>query len=303
MVNTPRLARTLRVPGMLVLWLLVNPGVASPASSPTESQPPGASMPRMTGPVRIAYLHHSTGKSVWDGGVPAFIQDWNKSHRTDYRVQELTYPATTGGLPLLGRLPHRVRRVLGATYPWANYPYDYWNLWIAHAGKSRDRGELNLDDLVKDHDVIVFKHCFPVSGIRPEAGSPSVSSEAKTLGNYRLQYEALKKRLHEFPSKRFIVWTGPALTQASTTAEDAERARQFFEWVKGTWDEKGDNIFVWDFHALETEGGLYLKPEFAAAADDSHPNAAFSRAVAPAMGQRIVDVIEGRGDTAGIVGR
>ncbi len=253
-------------------------------------------MKNANGPVRIAYLHHSTGAIVWAGGLPQFIEEWNREHGTDYRITKLTYPATTGGWPPL------VRRIM-RTYPWANYPYDYWNLWVKHAGSSRDRGEQNLDDLVQQYDVIVFKHCYPVSHLEPDAaGAPSVSSEQKTLANYKLQYEAIKKRLHGFPNKRFIVWTGAALPGASTNAAEAQRAREFFEWVKNTWDEAGDNIFVWDFRALETEGGLYLKPEHAAGVKDAHPAPSFAKKVAPLIGRRIVDVIEGRGDEASITG-
>lgn len=246
--------------------------------------------------VRIGFLHHSTGEAVWLGGLPGALDAWNRDHRTDYRVSKITYPATTGGgwPPLLRRLVQ--------TYPWANYPYDYWNLWVNHRGSSRDRGELNLDDLAEKYDVIVFKHCYPVSRIGPDTGSPSVSSQERTIANYRLQYEALRARMLEFPQKRFIVWTGAALPATLTTEEEATRARRFFEWVKTEWDRPGDNIFVWDFHALETEGGLYLKPEFGAAAKDAHPAPGFSAAVAPWLARRIVDVIEGRGDTGSLTG-
>lgn len=270
-------------------------------------------MKAMSGPVRIAYLHHSTGEVVWtggvhrrlyrvwqsvvpelvkgwfdglwSGGVPDFIRRWNREHGTSYRIDNLTYPATRDG------------------YPWANYPYDYWNLWVAHTGERRDRGELNLDDLVKDHDVIVFKHCFPVSRIAEDTQPPSVSSSAKTLGNYKLQYEALKARLHQFPEKRFILWTGAALERGSNTnAAQAKRAREFFDWVKGSWDEKGDNIFVWDFYELEADAEGFLAPANASAPRNSHPGSAFARSVAPLIGRRIVDVIEGRGDTASVTG-
>ena len=70
-----------------------------------------------------------------------------------------------------------------------------------------------------------------------------------------------------------------------------------------TWDEPGDNIYVWDFRQLETEGGLYLLNEYAAAPGDSHPNSAFATRVAPYLGQRIVDVIEGRGDSGSLTGQ
>jgi len=36
---------------------------------------------------------------------------------------------------------------------------------------------------------------------------------------------------------------------------------------------------------------------------DPHPNPAFSRAVAPLIGRRIVDVAEGRGDVANLAAR
>ena len=113
---------------------------------------------------------------------------------------------------------------------------------------------------------------------------------------------SIKEKLAEFPNHRFIVWTGAALVQSATTQENAERAQTFFNWVKNTWDEDGDNIYVWDFRELETEGGLYLLDQYAAAPGDSHPSSAFAQTVAPYFGQRIIDVIEGRGDTGSITG-
>ena len=260
----------------------------TPAATPGPTAEPTAaeSTPQPAGTVRIVYLHHSTGENVWKGGVPEFIAAWNAAHGTDYQVTELTYPETSGG------------------YPWENYPYDYWNLWVKHTGGDQDRGELNLDQLAAAYDVIVFKHCFPVSDVGPDSDSdpPSVASSDKTVANYTLQYQALKDRLHEVAQTRFIAWTGPAETEAATNPESAERARAFFAWVRDTWDEPGDNIFVWDFRALETGGGLYLDPSKASAPDDPHPTEAFSRAVAPLIGQRIVDVIEGRGDSGSVTG-
>jgi hypothetical protein len=121
------------------------------------------------------------------------------------------------------------------------------------------------------------------------------------VANYKVQYEALKTKLRAFPQQRFILWTGAALRQADTNEQQAQRAKAFFDWVKGTWDEPGDNIFLWDFWQLETEGGLYLTPENATG--DSHPSASFAAKAAPLLGRRIVEVIEGRGDTASLTGQ
>ncbi len=236
------------------------------------------------GTIRIAYLHHSTGENVWNGGVPGFFTAYNTAHGTNYQITSITYPDTGGG------------------YPWANYPYDYWNLWVNHTGGSRDLGELNLDDLAASYDIIMFKHCFPVSDIEPDsAATPAVSSDVKTIANYQLQYAALKTRMKQFPGRKFILWTGAALTSSNTTTENAQRAQTFFTWVRNTWDEAGDNIFIWDFYFLETGGALFMKDAYSSTGDP-HPNPAFAATVAPYISQRIIDVIEGRGDTGSITG-
>jgi len=286
----------------LLFSLLAGAGCARNLPPPLAlAQGPAAG----TGKVRILFLHHSVGENVWEGGVPRFIQAWNQEHGTRYEISAMNYPGTIGGHTLLGRfLPIRTLRKLFTHYPWDNYPYDYWNLWVAHTGDQRDRGELNLDQLARSYDVIVFKHCFPVSDLEPDDGAPDVASRKRTLANYQLQYQALKARMHQFPHIRFIVWTGSARVREQTQEAQAERARAFATWVKGTWDEPGDNIFVWDFRELETAGGLYLKPEDADISEgESEPAKPFASRVAPLLGRRIVDVIEGRGDRASLTGR
>jgi hypothetical protein len=231
----------------------------------------------------VIFLHHSTGANIWGGGVADWIADYDATSGNSYTIEERAYP--------------------DSPYPWANYPYDYWYLWVDNAGPDPIEGQDTLEILTAAYDVIVFKHCFPVSDVQADTGSPDVSSSTKSIENYQLQYEALKAKLLSFPDNRFIVWTGAAQVQGATTEAMAERAEQFFEWVRTTWDETGDNIFVWDFWTLETAGGLYLLDEHAASASDSHPNAEFSAEVAPYFGQRVVDVIEGLGDVASITGQ
>jgi hypothetical protein len=228
----------------------------------------------------VIFLHHSTGENVWLGGVPEFIDEYNEENGKDYDVRELDFPTDE--------------------YAWENFPYDYWNIWVNHEGSSNYRGQPTLETLTSKYDVIAFKHCFPVGYIEPDTGNPSVSSSEKTLENYKAQYEALKDKMHEFKNNKFIVWTGAALIESETEPEYAERTREFFDWVKDEWDEEDDNIYVWDFYELETDGGLYMKDGYSQG--DSHPNESFSADVAPLFGQRIVDVIEGRGDSGSIAG-
>jgi hypothetical protein len=246
---------------------------------------PASGDPSKPGGVRILFLHHSTGKNVWKGGVAEFLNAYNRAHGTNLQITERWYPAE----------------------PMGNYPYDYWNLWADPNGPAKDSkpGLQSLETLAANYDVIVFKHCYPVSAILAdsECDPPSAGSKKQTLANFKLQYEALKARLRQFPKTKFVLWTGAVLTERSTNPANAQRAREFSEWVKGTWDEKGDNIFLWDFYSLETEGSLYMKDAYAADPTDSHPAPGFSQSVAPLLGQRLVDVVEGRGDSGSLTGR
>jgi hypothetical protein len=231
----------------------------------------------------VLFLHHSTGGVIWGGGVPQWFEQYNAAHGTKYQITETAFPKDS-------------------PYGWANYPYDYWNIWVNHAGNEPYMEEQTLELLAPKCDLIIWKHCYPVSNVEEDSGRPDVASDAKRTENYVLQYQALKTKMRSFPNTRFLVWTGAALAQSSTNEANATRARAFFQWVKEEWDEPGDNIFVWDLFELQTDGGLYLKAEYEANPGDSHPSAAFAQKTAPLFGQRIVDVLEGRGDQGSLTG-
>lgn len=227
----------------------------------------------------VIYLHHSTGGGVWGGGVSDWFTAYNAAQGKNYLIEERAYPD-------------------GNNYPWDNYPYDYWNIWINHEGATAYSGQDTLEILTAEYDVIMWKHCYPVSDIGADTGSPNVSSAAKTIENYKLQYNALKTKMKSFPNNRFVVWTGAARIAGETNAESAARSRAFFTWVKDDWDETGDNIYIWDFYELETEGTNYLQYS----GGDSHPSDDFNEDVAPLVSRRIVDVLEGRGDIGSLTG-
>jgi hypothetical protein len=276
---------------LLILALAIGFVLTAGCSRDVNRSGGGASM-------KIMFLHHSTGQVVWLGttskvsskifgksAVKSWIDSYNKKNNTRCEIEEMNFPTT------------------GEGYPWANYPYDYYNIWVKHAGDASYQGEPTLEMLTKTYDVIIWKHCYPVGNILPDAGTASVDSAEKRLENYKLQYAALKEKMRSFPNTKFIVWTGAALTEATTSPEEAQRTREFFDWVKAEWDESGDNIFLWDFYALETEGGSYLKQEYASGPKNPHPTPDFGERVAPLFAQRIIDVIDGRGDSTSLTGK
>jgi hypothetical protein len=242
--------------------------------------------------MKIVFLHHSTGERIWNAGVPQWFEKYNSYNNTAFKIEERIFPRRT-------------------PYGWNNYPYDYWNIWVNHAGNEPFMGEPTLEILTKEYDLIIFKHCFPVSNILADTGAPDVRSQDKRAENYILYYEALKEKMREFPETKFLLWTGPPVVECTSLRyriasfikrrdicrEQAERAKDFFDWVRTEWDEPGDNIHLWDYYALSTEGGLYLKREYAESSSDSHPNSVFAERAARELCRRIVDVLEGRGDS------
>ncbi len=235
---------------------------------------------------RIIFLHHSTGKSIWLGGtgrisgklfkksdVKTYIHKYNRANATDYQIYERKFPALS-------------------PYGWNNYPYDYYNIWVKNAGENTYMEEPTLEILTRNFDVIIFKHCYDVSNINADTGSPDINSEIRSLENYKLQYNALKEKMHSFPETRFILWTPSVLVRSRLSEEAALRTQSFYRWIMDEWNEKGDNIYIWDFYRFETEGGLYLQDKFSSGSGNSHPGRAFSVKMAPLFASFITDVLK-----------
>lgn len=257
---------------------------------------------------KIIFLHHSTGGVIWKGSSQSFLENLtrkisknlstiivrepemkklinkiNKQKGTNYQIEELIFPKER-------------------PYGWRNYPYDYYNIWVKNAGDQPYLEEPTLEMLTRDNKVIIFKHCFPVSNILDTLEYSDINSDIKTIENYKLQYEALKNKLLQFPETKFLLWTGAAQVKGAISPEEAERAKSFFNWVTTEWDSPEDNIYLWDFYYLETEGGIYMKNEYAISDTDSHPNKEFASRSVKLLVNRLMDIIETDGCRTKITG-
>lgn len=253
----------------------------------------------------IMFLHHSVGEYIWYGRPTPFIQ--KAVGKISPKLEERL--SGRGKLPKLFKaynsehgksyLIHQVNFPKASPYGWNNFPFDYYNIWVENAGDEPFMEEPTLEMLTKDYQVIIFKHCYPVSSIEPDQDSADIHSYVHTVSNYKLQYNALKEKLHSSPDTKFILFTGAVQVQANLTEEEALRTREFFNWVREEWDQPGDQIFLWDYYSLQTEGGLYFKDEFAVSPQDSHPNKEFAGRVDELLFNRIIDVLEndGKGTT------
>jgi len=91
--------------------------------------------------------------------------------------------------------------------------------------------------------------------------------------------------------------------QMENSEDKAERAREFFRWVREEWDEPGDNIYLWDLATLQTEGGLYFKDAYALSPENSHPNGEFAGMAVELLFNRIIDVVENDGKGTLLTGK
>jgi len=238
---------------------------------------------------KIIFLHHSVGNLIYNAGnetnrilrilspkksyISQWFEDYNLSNGTNYIITEQFFPQKE-------------------LYGWNNYPYDYYNIWVKNAGEQPYLNEPTLEILTRQYELIIFKHCYPVSSINEDLKQPDINSSEKRIENYKLQYNALKNKLNEFPKTKFLLWTGSAMVESQTTKEQALRARDFFNWVKNDWNTKGNNIFLWNFYDLETDDGLFLNIHNANNTNDSHPGKSFAKKAAPLFCHRIVEVMQ-----------
>ncbi len=236
------------------------------------------------------FLHHSTGLGVWNGGdgqsVPTLLAEYNSAQETTYAITERSYPSDV--------------------YPWENYPYDYWNLWLNGECSMSYPFNQCLGNMADEYDMIIFKHCFPGAAILEDQGDPDVSSAVKTLGNYKAQYRELRMLMDGYIGNRFLVWTLAPLHRLATTPEQAARAKAFVDWVNNDWlTEDGNahpNIFIFDFfgyaaeQSLTPENGqtycLRYEYEGSHTGSDSHPNALANAVIAPLFLQAVIQAFD-----------
>jgi hypothetical protein len=235
---------------------------------------------------KAIFLVHSTGTGLYSKGkVTDWVKTYNLANGTNFQITARTYPDTP--------------------WPWENYPYDYWKLWVNNNCDNSNPNIECLSSIASNYGLVIFKHCYPGASVNPDTGIPSISSSRKSLENYKLQYRALRTLMDGMPDKKFMVWTLVPLHRLATTTEEAARAYEFVKWVKDQWlTEDGKlhaNIFIFDFYSLAAEmtekpvnGKQYcLKYEYEGShtSDDSHPNTLANQTIGPLFAQAVVNVL------------
>ncbi len=125
------------------------------------------------------------------------------------------------------------------------------------------------------HEVIIFKSCFPNSAIESEA----------MRAQFQAWYLEIRDAVDQHPDRVFILVTTPPLHPLATNPEDAARARAMADWLRSDEYLAGHpNLFVFGFFDLladpETDvlsGRYQISPE----RPDSHPNRLANETIGP----------------------
>ncbi len=229
---------------------------------------------------RIGFLTHSVGSALYqEGKIAEWFTDYNSANGTDFTIQRRSYPAEP--------------------YPWENNPYDYWNVWVNGACS-----EECFSTILEKYDIVIMKHCYTAARIEADINDPDVTSDRKSVENYKLQYRAIRDLLDDQPETKFIVFTLAPRHRLRTNATEAGRAKAFADWVKNEWlQEDGkehNNIFIFDFwgHIAESDATpekgavncIRYEYEKDHSSDNSHPNLLANETVAPVFARFIVNV-------------
>jgi len=209
-------------------------------------------------PVRIIFMHHSTGQGLIEqGGVrPAFAELGYEFWDHGYNGDGLADPSGN---------------YLGVNWdvPGDNTDQDGWReIFNQTVTDPPD----NTFSHMLEFDVIIFKSCFPTSDIQSD----------EQFEAYRSYFLDMRDVMDQHPDKLFIPFTTPPLDPTSTSPEAAARARQWAEYLTSPeYLEGHPNIVVFDFFNLLADEDGYLRAEYRPGGGDSHPNELANQTIGP----------------------
>lgn len=149
---------------------------------------------------------------------------------------------------------------------------------------------LNAFSAIMQHEVIVFKSCFPTSDI----------SDSGQLEAYRNYYLGIREVTRQHPDHLFIALAPPPLAPEATSPENAARAREFADWLASDDYLTGQaNLYVFDlFDRLAEDDPSspernMLRQEYRPEQEgDSHPNALANETIGPQLFEFVIQKSE-----------
>jgi hypothetical protein len=225
-------------------------------------------------PVKLAFIHHSTGEA-WlsdaGGALGLALRD------NGYFVSDTNYgwgpPAQEEGVGTIGDYTD-----IPDWYSWftAAHRETYLAALYAESGQHSSYSRLATDP-GGANTVILFKSCFPNSNLAGNPTDPPAASADNTsdltVAKAKRIYLDLLPYFAGHPDKLFVVITAPPLRELETSPASAANARALNNWLVSGWlsGYAFSNVAVFDyFTVLTTNGGNENSNDLGAASGNHH---------------------------------
>lgn len=147
---------------------------------------------------------------------------------------------------------------------------------------------LNTLSGLLQHEVIVFKSCFPASHIASD----------EQFQRYKDWYLGMRAVMDQHPDHVFVVMSPPPLNPVATTPEAAARARSFADWLTSdAYLDGHTNVYAFDFFDQLAEGDPtavdynMLRSTYREG-EDSHPNQKANEVVGPTFAAFVMNAAQ-----------
>ncbi len=232
-----------------------------PAGVAARTSPTALDPSRPSSPVRLVFIHHSTGEA-WladgYGNLGIALRDNN------YYVSDTNYgwgPVAPGGSGIGSYTD------IGNWWEWFRSPRSSTYLNALYATSAHNAPYSRMTTPVPGaNQIIMFKSCFPNSGLKGKPGDPipaigsnllrgrDSSSAYHTVANAKGIYLDLLNYFRTRQDKLFILITAPPLIDPTY----ATNARALNQWLMSDYLKNYPyrNVFVFDYYnVLTTNGG------------------------------------------------
>ncbi len=251
---------------LALAWVLGLVSAQPAAARPAGNQPAGVQRAPFrwqaslnpnppAAPVRLIFLHHSTGEAWLSDGHG---QLGLALMANNYFVSDTNYG---WGSDSIGSYTD-----IGDWYTWFRGPDSavYTAEIFQEAGQHAEYSRL-ADDPGGPNEIVLFKSCFPNSGLQgaPDDPIPPIQSNPlrgegawsgnHTVANAKGIYIDLLNYFKARPDKLFVVITAPPLGDGTYAAN----ARAFNNWLVDEWlaGYPYQNVAVFDFYTVLTSNG------------------------------------------------
>jgi len=163
-------------------------------------------------------------------------------------------------------------------------------------------GNNAFNKILKNHDITLFKSCFPASKITGNNRlKDRLNPKRRSIYNYKRHYLNIRKTADKYSGKIFVIVSQPPLHPNLTNKDEASRARAFVKWLTSK-DYLGNrkNLFVFDYFGLlaDPETNMLRKEyQIDPNSKNSHPSPIANMLIAPKFADFIVNIYKNKSNT------